>query len=296
MSGTGAEATGDVAAADRARYSWTMRSRRVLVVLMSVLALAACGSDDGGGDAVAVEDGYSALRAAPDATEDAGPAKLHYRIEVGDRQVIEADGVVDMARQHLALELPIPGQDQALEMVIVERMLYMQLPEEGRGELGVSTPWVSVDTHRAGQAVTGITGGVGGTSDPSDALAGLRGVAEGGVRTVGTEDVRGVETTHFQADVDLRRALEASGEIRDPEAFERFADQLGGGTATYDVWLDGDGLVRKLTFATPVQQMQVSVSMELYDFGDATLPGLPAPEDVTDITDQVIAQAGQAPS
>jgi len=271
-----------------------MRLRRVLVVLVPVLVLASCGSD-GGGESVALEDGYAALRAAPEATEDAGPAKLHYRVEVGG-QVIEADGVADLAGQHLSLELPIPGQDQAIEMIVQERTLYMQVPEEGRAQLGVSTPWVSIDTERAGQAVSGVTGGLGGTSDPSDALAGLRGVAEGGVRTIGTEELRGVDTTHFQADVDLRRALEASGRIADREAFERFANQLGGGAATYDVWLDGDGLVRKLRFGTPVQGTEVSVTMELYDFGEATVRGVPATEDVTDITDQVIAQAGQAPS
>jgi hypothetical protein len=271
-----------------------MRLRRVLVVLVSVLVLASCGSD-GGDDPVAIEDGYTALRAAPDATEDAGPAKLHYRIEV-DGQVIEADGVADMARQQLSLELPIPGQDEAIEMIVEGRTLYMQVPEEGRADLGVSTPWISIDTERAGQAVSGITGGLGGTSDPSDALAGLRGVAEGGVRRIGTEELRGVETTHFQAEVDLRRALEESGAIADPEAFQRFAAQLGGGAATYDVWLDGDGLVRKLRFGTPVQGSEVSVAMELYDFGEATVARIPAPEDVTDITDQAIAQAGQAPA
>lgn len=210
--------------------------------------------------------------------------------------MIEADGVADMARQHLSLQLPIPGQDQAIEMVVRERTLYMQVPEQGRAELGVSTPWIAIDTQRAGQAVSGITGGLGGTNDPADSLAGLRGVAEGGVRVVGTEELRGVETSHFEAEVDLRRALEASGEIADPEAFERFADQLGGGSATYDVWLDGDGLVRKLRFGTPVQGTEVSVTMELYDFGEATVTRIPAPQDVTDITDQVIAQAGQAPS
>jgi hypothetical protein len=280
-----------------ARYACTMRIRRTLLALLVTTALAACGGGDGdadGGEATRAVDGYTALRAAPEATLDAGPAKLHYLIEVGGQR-IEADGVADMAHQLMSLDLAIPGAGE-VQMVVRERTLYMQVPEEARSELGVTTPWLSIDTLRAGEAVTGMTSGVGGSNDPGDALAGLRGVAEDGVDEVGTEELRGVRTTHFRADVDLRKAIEESGDVTDREAFERFAEQLGGGTATYDVWLDDDGLVRKLRFDAPVQGTEVVVTMELYDFGEADLPLVPAAEDVTDITDRAIAEAGRAPS
>jgi hypothetical protein len=260
-----------------------------LVLLLS--ALAACGS----GDTVAAEDAYKVLLASPDATSDAGPAKVSYTIEVGTGQVIEAEGVIDASTESASIEMEIPGGG-TLNMITQGHTMYLEIPSEARAELGVSTPWASIDIQRTGEAATGLAGGGltnSATNDPADALAALRGVAKDGVRTIGREEIRGTDTTRYEADVDLQRAL-ATQEIADREAFEQFAERLGGGTSRYNVWLDDDGVVRKMSFRMPVAGTMLRMTMEFYDFGRATVPELPPPGDVTDITDQVLAQVGTA--
>ena len=286
---------GSVAAPARTRYPLGMR-RLLPVLLVPLLAtlVAGCGGGDGG-DRVATADPIVALRSAPETTADAGPAKLHYTIDTGTGQVVEADGVADMAKQLVSIDMDIPGAG-AMRMLLREKTMYLQVPEAARAGLGTSTPWVSMDVARTGEAVSGLTGGGlgSGSGDPTDALAALEGVSKGGVQVVGTEDVRGASTTHYRAAVDLRKALERQSQVVDREAFERFATQLGGRTTEYDVWLDGDGLVRKMSFGMPVQGNEVRATIELYDFGQAEVPAPPSPDEVTDITDRVIAEAASA--
>ncbi len=62
---------------------------------------------------------------------------------------------------------------------------------------------------------------------------------------VGTETVRGVETTHYRATVDPRKALDqAPAALRDKisKSLEMFD-----GPIPVDVWIDGDGQARKIS-------------------------------------------------
>jgi hypothetical protein len=276
------------------RYPFVMRVRRILTVFVLATVLASCG----GGDAerVATEDPYAVLRAAPEATVDSGTAKVSYRIEIGSGQTVEFDGVVDMASGFASVDLEVPGAG-TMQSIVQGTTMYLSIPEAGRQELGVDTPWVSMDLERAGEAATGITGAFDSSSDPTEGLAALRGVAKDGVRELGTETVRGVETTRYEADVDLQKALAEAGEITDPETFERFAEEMGSGDIHYDVWVDESGVVRRLMYRMPMPTgVRARFTMELYDFGEAELPDIPAPGDVTDITDEAIAQANQRES
>jgi hypothetical protein len=274
------------------RYPFVMRVRRILTVFVLATVLASCG----GGDAerVATEDPYAVLRAAPEATVDGGAAKVSYTIEVAG-ETIEMDGVADLASNVFAIEVPVPGAGESMQVMTVGTTMYMSLPEEGRVELDVDTPWVSVDLERAGEATSGIAGSFG-SNDPAESLSALEGVSEDGIENLGTESVRGVETTHYRATVDLGEALENAGEIVDREAFERYLEELGDETARYDIWLDADGVIRKMGYDMPMAGVNAVIAVEFYDFGEAELPAIPAPGDVTDITDEAIAQGNQQES
>jgi hypothetical protein len=269
-----------------------MRIRRILTVFVLATVLASCG----GGDAerVATEDPYAVLRAAPEATVDSGAAKVSYTIEVAG-ETMEMDGVADLASNVFAIEVPVPGAGESMQVMTVGTTMYMSLPEEGRVGLDVDTPWVSVDLERAGEAASGIAGSFG-SNDPAESLSALEGVSEDGIENLGTESVRGVETTHYRATVDLGEALENAGEIVDREAFERYLEELGDETARYDIWLDADGVIRKMGYDMPMAGVNAVIAVEFYDFGEAELPAIPAPSEVTDITDEAIAQANQQES
>jgi hypothetical protein len=103
------------------------------------------------------------------------------------------------------------------------------------------------------------------TFDPSGPFDYLRVVQN--VTTVGTESVRGVETTHYRSTFDSR------GEIaRLPaQAREQITKALGEdafAAAPIEVWIDGHGLLRRLQ-ASFGGNKGFSMKEELYDYGVA---------------------------
>jgi hypothetical protein len=126
--------------------------------------------------------------------------------------------------------------------------------------------------------------------DPRDVLDALRAVT-GDVETMGTEKLRGVETTHYHAIVDpaeLAARAAGNGGQSQGTLFEGLTTQSGLGDVPADVWLDASGLVRKLTLAfeatdpNTAQPNTASVTFELWDYGRAVASDLPPPSQVVD--------------
>jgi hypothetical protein len=120
------------------------------------------------------------------------------------------------------------------------------------------------------------------SSDPRELLAVLE-AAGGDVETVGVEQLRGVEVTHYRATIDAAEAAKKSPADLGPLAEPL---QAGVGEVPVDIWLDGDGLVRKLEVAiTAEDQGQVgsaSMSFELWDYGERVEIDLPPADEVVD--------------
>jgi hypothetical protein len=127
-------------------------------------------------------------------------------------------------------------------------------------------------------------------SDPRKLLEALRSVS-GDVETVGTEELHGVQTTHYRAVVDpaeLAKGAAAGGQGGTADAL---VDQLAvrsAGDVPLDVWIDADGLVRRLSLelssakAETSQSSDVSISFELWDYGDVVEIELPPASQVAD--------------
>jgi hypothetical protein len=127
-------------------------------------------------------------------------------------------------------------------------------------------------------------------SDPRDVLSTLRAVT-GDVETVGSEELQGVPTTHYHATMDPAELGKlATGTER--TATESLVDQLGMqsslGPVPVDVWLDAAGLVRKLSMSYEAtepctsQSSEVSMSFELWDYGEVFDIALPPALQVAD--------------
>ncbi|HKA03772.1 MAG TPA: LppX_LprAFG lipoprotein [Acidimicrobiales bacterium] len=110
----------------------------------------------------------------------------------------------------------------------------------------------------------------------------------GDVTTVGTEAVRGVETTHYRGTLDVSAALGQLGADERAEVQDRLA-QLGIDPKAInfpvDVWIGQDDLVRRVQVGldgsqfeganVPTGGLDATVTLELYDFGapvDITVP------------------------
>ncbi len=276
--------------------------RRIVPLVVIFLALAACG---GSSSPLAL------VSSSPDKTAGAGTARMSLESTIRGIPDAEgftstAEGVVDFEAQRGALTLELPSGTGlgggGLRFVYDGTLLYLRSPEPTPG---VDTEWVSLDIAQLGQEVTGTDlrqFAQAGSNDPSNALALLKGTADS-VEEVGTEDVRGEKTTHYRATVDLRRATEQAGAVRDRRQFEAFLDQFPSETIAVDVWLDDEGRTRRLRMDQPLPETPglaappgagVIVTIELYDFGVDERIEIPPPDEVTDLTAQLSKLADEA--
>ena len=128
------------------------------------------------------------------------------------------------------------------------------------------------------------------SNDPRELLDFLRGVS-GEIATVGSEELRGVQTTHYRATIDPAEYAKLVPSDKQQELqslVEQIAGQSGLGQIPVDVWLDESGLVRKLTMAFSVTQpgtsdsSDISMTFELYDYGEKVAIDLPPESAVVD--------------
>ncbi len=120
--------------------------------------------------------------------------------------------------------------------------------------------------------------------DPTQQLDSLRGVTDD-FTTVGPERVRGVVTTHYQATIDYRLYADALREEGLDDAAEQVESTLDGiESSPVDVWIDDEQRIRRmdLSIAMPEGAGEMTVSLEVYDFGISPRIDLPSASEVID--------------
>jgi len=127
-------------------------------------------------------------------------------------------------------------------------------------------------------------------TDPRELLD-IMGSATGEIETVGMDELRGVETTHYRTILDSSDlgtyTLGDDGDQSSSLAGQ-LAAQAGLSEIPVDIWLDANGLVRKLTMAFSATQpgtsetSEISMSFELWDYGEAVEIELPPASEVVD--------------
>ena len=173
---------------------------------------------------------------------------------------------------------------------------YVRLPSQIVDRAG-GKPWIKVDLQALFKQM-GIDTNLGallqgGSSDPTQGLAMVRG-AENVVK-IGTEQVRGVDTTHYHLDINFQKAVaDAPPAVR--AAIQQFADEHTVPTSPADVWLDSDGRVRRIqqkidfsdlrlppSLGSQVQGLGTpTVTAEFYGFGNPVDTELPPADQVLD--------------
>jgi hypothetical protein len=116
--------------------------------------------------------------------------------------------------------------------------------------------------------------------DRSKVLDYLR-AAAGEIETVGTEELRGMSTTHYRATVDLSSYAKLAPSS-EPGSFLRDALPTDGAGLPVDFWLDGQGLIRKLEMSLEAEGKAASMVFELWDYGEAVAIDLPPADEVVD--------------
>jgi hypothetical protein len=236
---------------------------------------------------------------APTRTIAEGSARITQRIVVvaggegeGDEpSVTTARGAVDFGKQEGTMT--VTGGGEAFDVVIQGTTVYEHVPEVAAA---AGREWIRIDLDRLAEAV-----GVEGLAelvqlqsiDPSAGLQYLRGASDS-VRTVGKESIRGVRTTWYEATVDVEKA--AAGAPAVQQRTIRSAKELFGiSTIPTDVWIDGDGRVRRMKqsidysaagsserFPAGSLPKSMEVTVEFYDFGAPVSVTIPPAEEVAD--------------
>jgi hypothetical protein len=250
-----------------------------LVVL--VLVLTACG----GGSSTPSSD--NPLLDAANATAEAGSEKTSVTgtVTYGPQKLtLDGNGgynhETDEGWQQILVTVPSAGRP-SIDQIFEKSVLWM------KSTLFASTlppgkQWVKVDVDKAGKnlgfnfkALMGQT--------PADVLEQLERTGTP-VTTVGTEEIDGVETTHYRAPIDTSK-IPAGDNLQKLTMAEY---------KPIDVWVDADGLVRqvKLDYTAKVDPAQaelahVLLTMKLFDFGSTVDVEAPKPALVVDVTDPV---------
>lgn len=276
-----------------------MKFRTTLTAALAAGALlvAGCGDDDG--DAVRTTGGsadIAALRAAPDAFEEAGSGRMSYQMRVsGDGMSIEMGGEGAFSGDRMIMEIDLGSMGQALgpgagdltATVIVDGgTTYMKMPAladvYGDGWLSFSAEdFAEVSDLGVDPAA----------QDPRYMMESLRGIAEE-IEEEGTDTVRGVDTTVYRVVVDLEKAAEAMPEDM-RESYLAEMESLGiPSSMPMRVWLGDDGLVYRFsmdmtemegfTDGTDVpDDLEAEMVMEFFDYGADVDIEVPDPAEVT---------------
>lgn len=275
--------------------------RRLLLVPVLLFALAACGGDERAGDAERADGGGDSSRsvvlAAATATAEAGSYRSAFELSfdgLSDEVVtMSGEGIfaTDPPRGRMSFDMSelgrAAGQDFGrAEFVFDADVVYMSFPAIA-ARLPEVEKWIRFDLRDlAGQfgADLGELAQIN-QSDPSAALEYLR-AASGRVQEVGTEEVRGVQTTRYRMVVDLEKVAATTPGQR---ANSQKLRQLGVRDVPTEVWVDAEGRARRLSLAyaglkTPQgPDFDMTMQMDLYDFGVEVDVKTPPTEDVTDL-------------
>jgi hypothetical protein len=292
-----------------------MRRALPLALLLAVLVLllAACGGDGDGGEGA---NGVSAsappqerVLAAAQATTDAGTSKLSFSASVSvpaqgraEEARLTGEGEFDYEARRGRLTydlgdlLQAEGQasaDGEAEVVFDRVVLYLRFPSLA-GNLPEGKEWIRLDLQKLGE-MQGIDLAQLSqlNQDPSQLLDYLRATSSE-IEDVGEEDVRGEPTTHYRARIDLDKVPEQAPE--DARAAVRASvdvlkQRLGSSTLPVDVWLDGEGRVRRFRQAISAEGSDVELTIELFDFGTDVDVAVPPENDTVDLA-ELLGQGG----
>ncbi len=260
--------------------------------LAAALSLTACGGDadpDAGDDTPVVEATENApvARDSAELTQAIGAA-------LQAQQTFVATADVDAAGMQMAFSGPFRLSGSG-----IEADLTMELPADAGGNmravivggqfflqsdgfgLPAETPWLGVTPGAddpISQAMGPMFDELSKSADPSRSLGILP--AAGELQPAGAETVDGVETTKYDATIDVAAALGVvEGTIK--EDVQALVDS-GVTTAQMSIWVDGDDLLRKFVMTMDAGGQTVTTTATYSRFGEAVEIVAPPADQVAD--------------
>lgn len=148
--------------------------------------------------------------------------------------------------------------------------------------LGAATEWVSMPSDQDSMADDMTPGAA--PSDPGRFLETLQD-AEGESEALGTEDVRGIATTHYRIIIDEEWAANLGDEERAALEEQGFQPDA---SFPLELWVADDGLVHRMALTADSSQLDeteefesMTMTFDFYDFGQSVTIEPPPPDQVT---------------
>jgi hypothetical protein len=252
---------------------------RAPVLIAIAVLLAGCGGGSGG--ALSLDP----VASAAEKTAKQGSAKVEFTMS-GNGLSGRGKGVFNndsSASGRMSMDMTAKSQSIHMDMVMSDFVIYMRSPLfTSQPDFPEGKEWVRLDVKQAAKSL-GLDFESMQSMSPKSTAALLQGASK--PKKVGKETVRGVETTHYRATVDLEAAADkASGATA--KTFRKLVRLTGQKTFPVDVWIDGHKLLRKETYSqrfAPGQPV-VKLTTLMYGFGPPVSVDVPPADKVFDIT------------
>ncbi len=171
-------------------------------------------------------------------------------------------------------------------MLITPTDVFVKVPQRNQP---TDPSWIRLtqaDIDRASAAGSGqFLNSIRRQVDPRTTLDAL-GANLPGLKKIGSEKIRGTDTTHLRGRVDLSEKAIAAAPAARREELRAAQEVFGVDGYPVDVWLDNDGRVRRVQYAVSsgegTAKTTTTVKLDLYDFGKAPAISLPADSDIGD--------------
>ncbi|MGH3366227.1 MAG: LppX_LprAFG lipoprotein [Nocardioidaceae bacterium] len=235
---------------------------------LTLALVAGCGSGDEAGTAESPEltkaNFTSKVLAAQRQAETA-----HLEAKIGAQgQEMSMVGDMDLSNDDVAFDLSLSGGAVGGEarFILVDKIIYLKVPGLSQGG-----KFIKIDPADGSNPAAEMFSQMLSRLDPSKTFKAFDSIAQ--LKQAGTEEVDGVETTRYKVSVDTEKALKAQG----------LGGQVPPGqlpkTLEYDVWVDSDNLVRKLS--TDVQGS--SIDMTISEWGEPVDVAAPPSDQITEM-------------
>jgi hypothetical protein len=247
--------------------------------------------------------GHNPVAAAAEATSDSPGVLVTFsgRFQGPAQVTISGRGALNGETDQAQIEISMAGttivgtQGMRMDEIVDDGDLYLRSPQLSEA-LGNTSGWLLMRSEVFGDLLQGDAGGAGMSGSPTRQLDALKDASYEVVER-GQERVDGVMTTHYSALLDLDKIAdqlksEVSGDFAD--AIERETQQVS--AASVDVWIDGDGLLRREVSNSTMGSMGAFVmTMDFSHYGVRPQIRVPRQSEVTDVTSlmqQALDQAG----
>jgi predicted small lipoprotein YifL len=261
------------------------RMRRALpaLLLLSILAFLATGCGSGG--ALSLDP----VASAATKTQQAGTYAFTFAADItaaGQKLSFTGSGVSDTANAAAQMTFDFSGLPAAMtkngstaEAIMVDKKMYMKMSFLA-GQLPSGKQWLELDLGKALQA-TGVDPSSSlGQTDPQQWLQQL--LASGDTQTLGTDTVQGEQMTHYRTQIDPANTDQIPADQR--AAVKKALQQLGLSKIPVDAWVDGQGLLRRMSLSFALSTMSMTMSMDLSQFGTPVSITAPPADQVFDAT------------